>query len=231
MYHRWCRAAIAVVFVLVSVETPALGRAAVGVTAYPGLEIHQGSVVCVIGFVEPQMRIALSAGRCNGDPMVTDRYGNAVGAVTLAGQATVSEVAVDGAAAGVDYEVITLAPEVAATDLLPTGLRLQSKPGFRVQPGARVCEATAARQRCGRVDTVTESRFVIAGMDADQHEIGAPVYVLDDDNHALIAGLLDGVRGSISEAQSWPAVMRQVYLDSRSVDSTQPPPQGRTIGS
>ncbi len=46
-----------------------------GVVVYPGMEIHQDSNLCTLGFVDPAQRIAYSAGHCRGNGPVTDRNG------------------------------------------------------------------------------------------------------------------------------------------------------------
>lgn len=215
---------------LVALGAAAPAAAKPGVTVFPGMEIHQGAMVCTVGFVETRLRIAVSAGRCDEGSTVTDSKNNVVGTVMLARRGTVNEPAAADSAAGVEYEVITLAPEVIATELLPSGRQLQSTPGFSVQPGLPVCHAgILSGQVCGRVSSVGNDGFAIADMTADQRGLGGPVYALTEDNGAVVVGLLDGVRGSTLWAQSWQAVMRQLYVDARSAGPIQPP-LGHTIG-
>ncbi|MGH3532839.1 MAG: hypothetical protein ACRDSX_13075, partial [Mycobacterium sp.] len=42
------------------------------VLVFPGMEIHQGSHVCTLGYVDPALRVAFTAGHCRGDGPVTD---------------------------------------------------------------------------------------------------------------------------------------------------------------
>ncbi|CAM4274561.1 hypothetical protein MB901379_01491 [Mycobacterium basiliense] len=232
MFGGSCRSAVATALALVSLGAPAAAEAKTGLTVFPGMQIRQGSVACTVGFVETKMRIALSAGQCNGGPTVTDSERRVVGEVLLARRNIVGEVALDGATAGIEYEVIRLSPEVTATDRLPSGRQLQSSPGFRVRPALPVCHfgATTGQVCGGRVGSVSGNRFSIADLAADKRDLGGPVYALGDDNQAVIVGLLDGTRGSLLEAQSWHVVMRQLYLDSSSLNSPQPPLGGLTTG-
>ncbi|ORB86193.1 hypothetical protein B1987_23205 [Mycobacterium kansasii] len=223
--HSAVAIALALAF---SAAAPA--QASPGVTVFPGMEIHQGATVCMVGFVEPRLRIALSAGRCDDAPTVTDSHANVVGSVVLARRASVSEPVAADSASAVEYEVIALAPEVTTTQLLPGGRRLESIPGFTVQPALPVCHNTiSAGQMCGRIGSVGNDGFAITGMIADPRDVGGPVYTLTDDNRAVIVGLLDGVRGTALWAQSWQAVMRQLYIDAQSAGATQPP-LGQPIG-
>lgn len=223
--------ASALAAVLAATGAPALAAANPGVAVFPAMDIYQGGVGCLVGFVEPQMRIALSIGQCNHGSIVTDSRENVVGAVMLARRNTGVGSAADATAADAEYEVIKLAHHAIATDQLPNGRQLQSVPGFSVQPALPVCHVgISTGQSCGRLSSVSASGLVIADMAADQRDLGGPVYVLTDDNHAVIVGMLDGVQGAISHAQSWQAVMRQLYLDTRSLSSPQPI-LGRALGS
>ncbi|ORA24271.1 hypothetical protein BST12_05700 [Mycobacterium angelicum] len=193
------------------------------------MEIHQGSTVCVIGFVEPRARIALTTGRCDGGEVATDSHQNVVGSVMLARRNIASETAPDGSIPGINYEVIKLAPGVTPTQMLPAGRQLQSTPGLRALPALPVCHfGLSAGQTCGRVDSISNGRFVISDMPADK--FGGPVYTLTDDHHAVIVGLLDGGSGAFPEAESWQDVMKQLYLDIRPPTSQQSPSEVRTIG-
>lgn len=120
-----CGFAAAIVLVL-AVIRPAPANADPGVTVFPGMEIHQGNAACVVGFVEPQMRIALTSGRCDVDPIVTDSRDRVIGVVLLARTDTLTGS--NGPAAGVEYEVIKLSPSVGATQQLPIGRPLDVTP-------------------------------------------------------------------------------------------------------
>jgi hypothetical protein len=36
------------------------------VLVYPGMEIHQGTHLCTLGYVDPGLRVAFTAGHCRG---------------------------------------------------------------------------------------------------------------------------------------------------------------------
>src|SRR6476469_10112076 len=54
-------------------------QATPGALVYPGREIRQGTNGCTLGFVDPQPRVAFTAGHCRGSGAVNDRDGNPVG--------------------------------------------------------------------------------------------------------------------------------------------------------
>ena len=58
-------AAAAAAAALCSTVAPA-AQADPGVVVSPGMEIHQDSNVCTLGYVDPVLRIAISAGHCRG---------------------------------------------------------------------------------------------------------------------------------------------------------------------
>lgn len=210
------------VAVTLGVATPQQAGADPGVTAFPGLELHQGSTVCTLGFVELSLRIALTTGQCDGSSIVTDSHGRTLGTVVTARRAA-GAPAEEGSAPGpnVEYEVVGLAEDVTATNTLPTGRQLLSKPGVLAQPADSTCHfGTATGETCGRVSSVKDDRMVITGMAADQRDIGGPVYELADDNHAVIVGLLEDVSNSTVIAESWPAAMQQLFMDTRSPGQT-----------
>ena len=49
------------------------------VLVFPGMEIHQGTHLCTLGYVDPGLRVAFTAGHCRGDGPVTDRDNNVIG--------------------------------------------------------------------------------------------------------------------------------------------------------
>ncbi len=217
--------AIAFAVAVLAVGHPARAGAGPDVTVFPGIEIRQGGTVCMVGLVEPRLRVAITSGQCgNGEPDVTDHDGNPVGTVVLARRQAAGDAAANGAAQPVEYEVIALRPGVAASDMLPTGRQLRSTPGLRAQPGLPVCQfRRAAGQRCGSIDTVSNGRFTMADMAVDSRDFGGPVYALTDDNGAVIVGLFEGIWGSTPEMESWQAVMQQAYIDGRAQNQQQQP--------
>src|SRR5271163_1238157 len=109
------------------------------VLVFPGMEIHQGPHLCTLGYVDPGLRVAFTAGHCHGDGPVTDKDNNVIGHL-----ATFRENTPDGAFVAtdqqiVDYESIVLTDAVTPNNILPGGRVLQSDPGLVVTRGEAVC--------------------------------------------------------------------------------------------
>jgi hypothetical protein len=78
--RRWLHLLAAAAAPIVALTLPsAPAQADPGVLVYPGMEVIQGTNVCTLGYVEPQARIAFTAGHCRGNGMVRDKDGNFVG--------------------------------------------------------------------------------------------------------------------------------------------------------
>ena len=197
-----------------SICTPVHAVADPTVTVFPGMEVHEENSACMVGFVEARLRIAVTAGQCGGGSTVTDRNKEVLGTVVQAHRKPAEDAGAAGSTETADYQVIALAPNIAASDVLPTGRRLQSSPALRAALALPVCRLESSRgETCGRISAVGNGRFVIADMPADNSALGGPVYALTDDNRALVVGLLAGMGGTLPEAESWEAIMRQVYAD------------------
>jgi hypothetical protein len=228
MYRRSCSLTIAFAATVLGFATPA--NADPGIIAFPGMEIRQGTTVCTLGMVEPTLRIAVATGQCDGGSIAADSHGNVIGVVVGARHDATAQAG-DGSTPDVQYEVIKLDNDVKPTDVLPTGRQLQSTPGARAQPGDSVCRfGISTGETCGRVSAVTNSRFVFTDVPADARDIGGPVYTLTGDNRAVIVGLFEGPSGSAPTAESWQAVMQQLYIDGRSAAPGPPPPTVRIAG-
>lgn len=232
---RCCRLAVALALTLIFFGVPARANADPDITVFPGMQIHQGNAACMVGFVETRLRVALTTGQCDAGPLVTDRDRHPVGAVLLA-RKTADYDAADGAMLPVEYEVIVLASDVTATDLLPTGRHLHEVPALSAEQGLPVCQfRVSAGQKCGSVGSISNGRFAIAdpnnGKAVDNRDFGGPVYALTDDNSAAMVGLFEGIWKSAPELESWQAVMRQLYIDCRSRGAQQAPTQVRTVSS
>ncbi len=227
------RLVIAFAIAVAVVGSPGRASADPDITVFPGMEIRQGGTVCMVGLVEPKLRVAMTSGQCgSGESDVTDHDGNPIGAVVLARRLAPDDAAANGAMLPVEYEVIALGPTVTASDVLPTGRQLRSAPGLRAQPGLPVCQfRRAVGQRCGSITSVSNGRFTMADVAVDSRDFGGPVYALTDDNGAVMVGLFEGIWGSAPEMESWQAVMQQVYIDGRAQDQQQKPPgEARMIG-
>lgn len=230
--RRWCRLAIASAATTMLCAAPGEAVGDPGATVFPGMEIRQGNTVCMVGLVEPRLRVALTSGQCDaGQSVVTDRDRKTIGNVVLGRRQVDADSTADTSMLPVEYEVIAIAPEVTATDVLPTGRHLGSVPGTRAQTGLPVCQLrTATGQRCGTVSSVGNGRFAITDMASDSRDFGGPVYTLSDDNNAVIVGLVEGTWRSSPQIESWQAVMAQVYIDSHTYSPQQKPPTLRMIG-
>lgn len=228
---------VAAGFALLLTGVCAAGHAAAdpGPRAYPGMEIRQGTTTCTLGFVETRLRMAMTTGNCDGDSTVTDSRGDVIGTVQLVRRNTADDGAAYGSIDGVEYEVIRLAPNVSASDLLPTGRELQSVPDVQAQLALPVCHfGISTGQKCGRVSSVGNGRLVIPDLELGGGDVGGPVYALTDDNRAVIVGLLEDTTRPVPEAESWQAVMQQLYVDLRTPNSQppsaqQPAPGGQMI--
>jgi hypothetical protein len=211
---------------------PGQAAADPGSTVFPGMEIHQGGTVCMVGLVEPRLRVAMTSGQCDGgQSVVTDRDRKPIGNVVLGRRQVDADSAADTSMLPVEYEVIAIAADVAASDVLPTGRHLGSVPDMRAQPGMPVCQLRSATgQRCGSVSSVGNGRFAITDMASDSRDFGGPVYTLTDEHNALIVGLVEGTWKSSPQIESWQAVMAQVYIDSHTYSPQHHPPALRMIG-
>nr|WP_231986630.1 S1 family peptidase [Mycobacterium sp. 852002-40037_SCH5390672] len=202
-----------------------------GTMVFPGMEIRQGNAVCMVGLVELRLRVAVTSGQCDGGKsVVTDGDRKAIGDVVLGRRQVDADSTADTSMLPVEYEVIAIAPNVTASDVLPTGRHLVSAPGMRAQPGMPVCQLrSASGQRCGSVSSVGNGRFAMTDMAAESRDFGGPVYTLTDDNNAVIVGLVEGTWRSSPQIESWQAVMAQVYIDSHTYNPQQRPPVLRMI--
>ncbi len=75
---RLLLAVVAPVVALLLPSAPAHAQPG-GVVVYPGMEIHQDSVLCTLGYVDPQTRLAFTAGHCRASGTVSDKQGNVIG--------------------------------------------------------------------------------------------------------------------------------------------------------
>ena len=229
---RLGRLAVASAFTTMLLAAPGQAAAEPGATVFPGMEIHQGNTVCKVGLVEPRLRVAMTSGQCDGgQSVVTDRDRRPIGDVVLGRRQVDADSTADTSMLPVEYEVIAIAADVTATDVLPTGRHLGSAPGMRAQAGMPICRLSSATgQRCGSVTSVSNGRFAITDMASESRDFGGPVYTLTDEHNALIVGLVEGTWKSSPQIESWQAVMAQVYIDSHTYSPQQHPPGLRMVG-
>jgi hypothetical protein len=185
-----------------------------GVTVSPGMQIVQDANVCTLGYVDPALRVAFTAGHCRGSGPVTDTNGQLIGSM-----ATYRDNTPDGATVTTDqtiqdYEAIVLADNVAVNNILPSGKPLESQPGRVAQPGEAVCHfGIMTGETCGSIDRVNDGWFTMAnGVVSQKGDSGGPVYVLDG-NRAVVIGLFNCTWGTFPAAVSWQAAGDQIRED------------------
>lgn len=185
-----------------------------GVVVHPGMEIRLDRNVCTMGYVDPQRRVAFTAGHCRGSGPVSDVHGNVIGNLAAYRDNTPNGATVRTEDQISDYGAIALAPDVAVNDLLPGGRPLASEPGRVPQVGQPVCHfGVVTGESCGTVRAVNNGWFTMAdGVVSQQGDSGGPVYVVDGPR-AVIIGIFNSTWGSYPAAVSWQATSEQIRQD------------------
>ena len=208
---------VLVVFAIaIAVVTLPPGSAhATPVPVYPGMEIHQDTNLCTLGYVEPNLRIAVTAGHCRASGTVTDKDGNVIGALAMYRDNTPSGTTVSTNDSINDYEGITLASDVTPTVVLPGGRSLVSDPSLVIHVGQAVCHyGVATHETCGTVDGVYSGWFTMSrGVLSQRGDSGGPVYVLTDDGRAVLVGIFNSTWGDLPAAVTWNAIRQQIKDD------------------
>jgi hypothetical protein len=203
-------------------------QATPGVLVYPGMEIRQGSSVCTLGYVEPQMRIAFTAGHCRGSGQVSDRDGNVIGSQALFRDNTPNGATVDTNHQIADWEAISLSPDVAVNNILPGGRQLIADPAVAPVAGMPVCHfGVITGESCGIIQAVYNGWFTMAnGVVSQKGDSGGPVYSLTPDGSAAIVGMFNSTWGQYPAAVSWQVASQQAREDviSAAAGSIAPPP-------
>lgn len=132
------RAFAATVALLAAGFSPATASAD-PVLVFPGMEIRQDNHVCTLGYVDPALKIAFTAGHCRGGGAVTSRDYKVIGHLRAFRDNTPSGSTVATHELIADYEAIVLADDVTASNILPSGRALESRPGVVLHPGQAVC--------------------------------------------------------------------------------------------
>lgn len=185
------------------------------VLVFPGMEIRQDTHVCTLGYVDPVMRIAFTAGHCRGSGTVTDRGGAVIGRLATFRDNTPNGSTVNTDQVIADYESIVLADDVDVNDVLPGGLQLQAGPDNELKPGDPVCHfGIVTGETCGTVERVNNGWFTMTrSVRSQQGDSGGPVYATGGSGAARIVGLFNSVWGEFPAAVSWPAISQQVRED------------------
>jgi hypothetical protein len=185
------------------------------VLVYPGMEIHQGPHLCTLGYVDPGLRVAFTAGHCRGDGPVADRDNHVIGNMATFRDNTPSGSIVKTDQQIADYESIVLVPDVAVNNILPGGRLLLSDPGLVVTPGEPVCHfGVVTAESCGTVENVNNGWFTMGnGAVSQQGDSGGPVYVTNGPGPARIVGIFNSVWGGLPAAVSWQSTTQQIRED------------------
>jgi len=214
--HRLRSLAAAVAASVFALTIPsAQAHADPGVLVYPGMEIHQGSAVCTLGFVDPITRTAFTAGHCRGDGPVVDRESKPIGTLTMFRDNTPDGATVATDHMISDWEAISIAPDVAVNDILPGGRILYSDPGIVPTPGLGICHfGVVTGESCGNIEAVNNGWFTMAnGIVSQKGDSGGPVYVVAADGRAAIVGMFNSTWGNYPAAVSWQTASQQARED------------------
>ncbi|HME49825.1 hypothetical protein [Mycobacterium sp.] len=197
------------------------------VAVFPGMEIHQDNNLCTLGYVDPNLKVAFTAGHCRGSGNVTDKDGNFIGGMAVYRDNTPDGSTVSTTDSIFDYEGIGLANDAMPNNVLPGGRVLVSDPTVVLKPGEPVCHfGVTTGESCGTVEAVNNGWFTMThGIVSQKGDSGGPVYVLTDDGRALLVGLFNSTWGNIPAAVSWQAIRQQASDDVRSALSAQATPQ------
>jgi len=209
------RAFVAAVTAALPVACFPLVASADPVLVYPGREIHQGTHLCTLGYVDPGLRVAFTAGHCRGDGPVADRDNHVIGNLATFRDNTPSGSIVKTDQQIADYESIVLANDVMANNILPDGRTLQSDPGLVVTPGEPVCHfGVITGESCGTVEAVNNGWFTMGhGAVSQQGDSGGPVYITSPAGSARIVGIFNSVWGNLPAAVSWQSTTQEVRED------------------
>ncbi|BBX44864.1 hypothetical protein GCM10009641_25440 [Mycobacterium cookii] len=185
------------------------------VPVFPGMEIHQGQHLCTLGYVDPGLRVAFTAGHCRADGPVMDKDNRVIGSVATFRDNTPNGTFVHTDQQISDYESIVLTPDVVVNNVLPGGRVLQSDPGLVVTPGEPVCHfGVITGESCGTVENVNNGWFTMGhGAVSQQGDSGGPVYITNPAGSARIVGIFNSVWGTLPAAVSWQSTTQQVRED------------------
>lgn len=209
----------------VALTSPA-AHAEPGVLVFPGMEIHQDTVLCTLGYVDPQTRIAYTAGHCRASGTVSDRFGTPIGTQGTFRDNTPDGMTVDTNHQITDWEVIHLHPGVMVNNVLPGGKVLVTDPAVLPAKGMPVCHfGVVTGESCGTIESVNNGWFTMAnGVVSRKGDSGGPVYTALPDGRTVLIGLFNSTWGTFPAAISWQVASQQAQADTISAASAQIPP-------
>lgn len=213
------RASAAAITTVALVPGPTPVASADPVLVFPGMEIHQGTQRCTLGYVDPELRVAFTAGHCRGDGPVTDKDNHAIGNLATFRDNTPAGANINPDQAIVDYELVFLVEDTPANNVLPDGRSLKSVPDRGVSPGDAVCHfGVATGESCGTVDSVNNGWFTMTnGVVSKKGDSGGPIYVLDADGTAGMVGIFNSTWGNFPTGITWSSAAAQVVEDTGGV--------------
>ena len=213
---------------LAALLTAVPAHAQPNVLVHPGMEIHQDSVLCTLGYVDPQTRVAFTAGHCRASGTVSDKQGNVIGRQGSFRDNTPDGTTIDTNHQIADWQVIHLAPEVAVNNVLPSGRVLVTDPAVLPVAGMPVCHfGVVTGESCGTVEAVNNGWFTMAnGVVSRKGDSGGPVYTPTPDGRTVLIGMFNSTWGSLPAAVSWQVTSQQAREDtisSASANMAAPP--------
>jgi len=191
------------------------------VLVYPGMEIHQDSVLCTLGYVDPQTRTAFTAGHCRASGTVSDKHDAVIGTQGSFRDNTPDGMTIDTNYQIADWEVIHLGPDVAVNNVLPSGRVLVTDPAVLPVVGMPVCHyGVVTGESCGTVEAVNNGWFTMAnGVISKKGDSGGPVYTPTPDGRTVLIGVFNSTWGALPAAVSWQVASQEARADTISAAS------------
>ncbi len=211
-----CAFAVSLTAALLTSAAPATPAKADPVLVYPGMEIHQDNRVCTLGYIDPGMKIAFTAGHCRGaGGVVTDKDRNVIGHLATFRDNTPSGTTVATDQRINDYEAISLDRDVTMNNVLPGGRQLISNPALSLAAGQPVCHyGVITGETCGTVESVNNGWFTMShGVLSHNGDSGGPVYLAPDGGPGQMLGIFNSMWGDLPAAVSWRATLDDVRDD------------------